>query len=36
MVSSLTEEQLDELKQAYDMFDKDGDGISRDELADAM
>ena len=36
MVSSLTDEQLEELKSAYDMFDKDGDGISKDELRDAM
>ena len=26
----------DELKQAYDFFDKDGGGISKEELADAM
>jgi Ca2+-binding EF-hand superfamily protein len=36
MVSSLTDEQIEELKQAYDMFDKDGDGISKEELEDAM
>ena len=36
MASTLTYEQLEELKQAYDMFDKDGDGISKEELEDAM
>ena len=36
MASSLTEEQLDEFKAAFDMFDKDGDGITRGELQDAM
>lgn len=36
MASTLTDEQLEELKQAYDMFDKDGDGISKEELEDAM
>jgi len=36
MVSALTDEQLEELKTAFDMFDKDGDGISREELEDAM
>ena len=29
-------DHYDELKKAYDMFDKDGGGISKDELSDAM
>ena len=36
MVSSLTEEQLEEFKAAYDMFDKDSNGITKDELKEAM
>ncbi len=36
MASSLTDEQLEEFKQAFDMFDKDGDGISKEELEEAM
>ena len=36
MASNLTDEQLEEFKQAYDMFDKDGDGISKEELKEAM
>ena len=30
------EDQYDELKQAYDFFDRDGGGISKEEIADAM
>ena len=36
MTSKLHHEYHDELKQAYDFFDRDGGGISRDELANAM
>ena len=36
MNNSLGDEQMEELKQAFDFFDKDGGGISIDELADAM
>ena len=35
-MSGLADEQMEELKQAYDFFDKDGGGISIDELEDAM
>lgn len=36
MVTSLSEEEIDELKQAFDIFDKNGDGISIDEFEDVM
>ena len=36
MTNSLGDDQMEELKQAFDFFDKDGDGITIDELADAM
>ena len=32
----MSEEQYEELKQAYDFFDRDGAGISREELVDVM
>ena len=36
MTNTLDDDQMEELKQAFDFFDKDGDGITIDELRDAM
>ena len=36
MSTNTAQEHYDELKQAYDFFDKDGDGISKEELLHAM
>ncbi len=34
--TNISQEYYDELKQAFDFFDKDGDGISKEELQQAM
>ena len=36
MSSFLSDEHMDELKAAFDMFDQDGNGISIEELEHAM